>query len=1006
MEPLSVAARWAAVASACWAADEILRLTAGGGTPLFRPSAGIAAAALLIAGRRVWPGVLPGLAASAVVGSAGPPGFAALVEIAFRSAGVAAAAALMARVRTDCRISAGTCPALGAVLGAAAAGSAAAAGAAAVGADPRSVGFAEAAGVLYAAPFVLTLFGGPPWSIRRPDAGVAEAVATAAATAGVAALLLASGPLGLPEPPAAMVLVAPTWAAVRFGLAGASVATLLIGLLWAVGAPPTHDGVAVIVAGQILLFGGLAGRVWAEHEALTESRTRFALLADHLRAGFWIWDLDRRRLEYVSPAYQAITGRPAAELTADPAGFLRHVPAEDQPALERLIAGPAAGLAAEVDFRYRAPDGRLLWLRCRSYPVRDADGRVAKVVGVGEDVTEFKHAQEDRRRFFDASADLLFILEPDDRIREVNPAVGRTLGWQAEDMRGRAWTEFVHPDDLAGAEEAGDTLRSAGSLLGFECRFRTADGDWRILRWTSVAGRGDGLVYSNARDVTDRRRMEAELRAEKEFLQTVLDNAPVLITVIQDLRPVYFNRSAARAFAGLEGPAADGNLLKAAHPDPRRLEEAYRHVRAADGTWRDFEVRTAPGEVRRQSWANVRLSDGRVVGIGLDITDRVRAEQALADSERRFRALVHSAADVIVVVAPDGRLSYVSPAVQATLGLQPEDLLGRDGLGRVHPDDAAAVRQGLADCLTHPGEPRTGQFRLQRPDGGWRDFEAVARNLVGDPAVGGVVVNLRDVTERRRIEEHLREAAKMQAVGRLARGIAHEFNSLLMAAMIHAGMIRRALPESDPLRRDAEQIGKAVERAAALTRQLQAFGRRQMLHPEPLDLAEVIDEGLGLLQRVVGEAVTVRWDCHAPVGRVRADRGQIEQVLLSLAGRARQLMPAGGSLALRLEEADAPPEWAGRRDRPAGRCAVLAVTDDGPAPGPAELERMFEPFAGSGDFDRVSLELAAVHGIIVQSGGHIEAGAGPGGGTAFRIWLPLWPGEPGDGPPPPAQPPL
>ena len=281
------------------------------------------------------------------------------------------------------------------------------------------------------------------------------------------------------------------------------------------------------------------------------------------------------------------------------------------------------------------------------------------------------------------------------------------------------------------------------------------------------------------------------------------------------------------------------------------------------------------------------------------------------------------------------------------------------------------------------------ETRCARKDSSLVDVYVSTALLRGGGVLGTVWV-MADVTERRVMEEQLRQAQKMDAVGQLAGGVAHDFNNLLTVITSYGQFLLNALPEHDPRRSDAHEITQAAARAATLTRQLLAFSRRQVLQPQVLDLNEVIGEMERLLRRVISEDISLVTQFESSIGAVRADRGQIEQVVMNLVVNARDAMPSGGVLAISTRVAHLDAAYARRHAGVSpGRHVVIAVRDTGMGMDTATQERIFEPFfttkaKGKG----TGLGLSTVYGIVRQSGGHIEVRSALGRGTTFEIFLP------------------
>jgi signal transduction histidine kinase len=307
----------------------------------------------------------------------------------------------------------------------------------------------------------------------------------------------------------------------------------------------------------------------------------------------------------------------------------------------------------------------------------------------------------------------------------------------------------------------------------------------------------------------------------------------------------------------------------------------------------------------------------------------------------------------------------------------------------VHPEDAATLRPQLERALANPGEVVTSTYRLRHADGSWRFLESMAVSHRHNPAIRAIVINARDVTERHLLEEELRQSQKMEAVGRLAGGIAHDFNNLLAVMLGYTTLTQSRAGDPAVVTRNLEHIRTAAERAASLTRQLLAFSRKQVLMPRVLDLDAVVGELSTMLERMIGEDVQLVTNVEGAKGRIRADRGQMEQVIVNLAVNARDAMPRGGRLDIVLRDVVVAPSAAEPGALRPGRYARLEISDHGVGMDAETLERLFEPFFSTKERGKgTGLGLATVYGIVKQSGGHITVKSAPGQGTTFRIWLP------------------
>ncbi len=367
-----------------------------------------------------------------------------------------------------------------------------------------------------------------------------------------------------------------------------------------------------------------------------------------------------------------------------------------------------------------------------------------------------------------------------------------------------------------------------------------------------------------------------------------------------------------------------------------------------------------------------------------------RMKQQLREREEYFKSLIEQAMDIIAVLDGEGAIRYASPSASMILGYTPEELVGRHMLDLVHADDVTATRTVFAEGVATGEGGRLLELRFRHKDGTYRILEAIGRYLLDDPVVRGVVINARDVTERRSLERQLLQAQKMEAVGRLAGGIAHDFNNVLTAIFGYVGLLLYGLPTLSPLRPDLEEIRKAADRAAGLTRQLLAFSRKQVLEMRVLDVNELVTDMDKLLRRLLGEDIDVVTKLDASLGAVRADAGQLEQVIVNLAVNSRDAMPAGGGLTIATQNVELDELYAQEHIpvRP-GSYVMLALTDTGTGMSAETMSHMFEPFfttkeAGKG----TGLGLATVYGIVKQSGGYIWCYSELGQGTTFKIYLP------------------
>lgn len=575
-----------------------------------------------------------------------------------------------------------------------------------------------------------------------------------------------------------------------------------------------------------------------------------------------------------------------------------------------------------------------------------------------------------------------------DAIVYANPGAARITGYSRDEMVGASFVTGVHPEFRSLMTERA-FARQEGRLAAdeFEIKIVTKGGEERWIHGSSglaMLSGGPALVTTFF-DVTERRRAEQEREESRRMLRLVLDTIPVRV-FWKDLESRYLGCN--RLFAQDAGLHSWEEVVGKTDFEMTWREQAalYRADDAAviasgEAKLNYEEPQTTPSGsklVLRTSKVPLRGADGNIFGVlGTyeDITDRKRAEEALKESEERYRSLVELSPDAIAIHV-DGQLVFVNEQGARLLGYSsPAEMVGRHVLEFVHPDYHAVVMERTRRALLErQAQPLMGEVLL-RADGTPVEVEVANTPFTyhGAPAVQVVV---RDVSERRKVEERLRQAQKMEAVGQLAGGLAHDFNNILQALLSTTQVLKARHQQDGELATGLSEIEAYVRRGAVLARQLLLFARREVTRLALADLNEVVGATASMLRRLMPENVTLEVALACGVLPVRVDRGQIEQVLVNLAVNAREAMLGGGQLRVRT---GANAGW-----------AWLEVADTGVGIPSDVRARIFEPFfttkaAGEGS----GLGLSVVQSIAQAHGGAVEVESEPGRGALFRVTFPL-----------------
>jgi PAS domain S-box-containing protein len=532
----------------------------------------------------------------------------------------------------------------------------------------------------------------------------------------------------------------------------------------------------------------------------------------------------------------------------------------------------------------------------------------------------------------------------------------------------------------------------------------------------TIAAQVGGVVARIRAESQKEAALEALRRRERDFSSLVEHATDMIVRFDADLRHVYCNPAVERQFGIPMHTFLGKTPLEAAEPQPsEQAKFVDRSLRKVLETRAEQQVEQSYKVPSGVKYFQTRIvpefdANGRIeslLAVTRDITERRQAEEALQASEKRFRALVENSADAIAMISADGAVIYEAPNVPRITGYTTEERLGKSGFETVLAEDWPIVQTAFAQLVASPGSVAQNiQFRAIRKDGAIWWAEATATNLLHDPSVRAIVINYRDITDRKQAESQkeaalkaLREnmerlkmtqaqlvqAAKLAAVGELAAGVAHELNNPLTSVLGYAELLLRSLPPDTPFRGDLEIIDKQAIRARDIVRNLLDFARQSKPERRPSDLNQVVQQTLGLIRQHLETSGVVIEEQYAPhLEPITLNSGQIKQVFLNLINNAAQAMPYGGRLCVST----------GR----VGDEILVTVADTGSGIPPDIMDRIFDPFfttkpVGQG----TGLGLSVSLGIVQDHGGRITVESrlkppdpdGRPGGSTFSVWLPV-----------------
>ena len=763
-------------------------------------------------------------------------------------------------------------------------------------------------------------------------------------------------------------------------------------------------------------------------DRLEESETKYRELVENLNDVVYSIN-GEGKITYASPAVETILGYTDKELIGRPFGAFLHI--DDQDRLSKAFRDVLHNKLNPSEYRVRSKSNEFRWVRTSSRPIY-RNGRVIGLQGVLTDISERKNAEVEIKRLNERlaiAADSAKIgvweldLETDTLIWD--DWMYRIYGIEPKPFAGayETWKKGVHPDDLPKADQ--EVQEAIGGTKPFDTQFRIIrpDGEIRHVKaFARVLRNRDGIPVKMTGvnfDISEQKAAADSLRKSESEKQAILDaSIDVIMLVDTELKIRWANQTAAKIidkrpedlkglkchqlFQNRDNPCPGCPTLEALTSGKPSHKTMYQPAMKGIGEsyWEDYCV-------------PVKSESGRVIGaveIARNVTDRKKDEMMLLASEEKFSKAFRNAPLLMAITElKDGRYLEVNEAFVHVTGYSREEAIGKTSieLGLFAIED----REGLLNLLQSDGHTKDLEIEFTCADGSKRIglFSGEKFEYEGKMRLLSTVMDITDrkqnEADREKLQAQFIQAQKMESVGKLAGGVAHDFNNNLSVIQGYAQIMLEDMNSGDSRREGLKQIHEAAKRSAALTRQLLAFARKQTISPKRLDLNDTVEGMLKMLRRLIGENIELLWHPGPNLRNIKMDPAQIDQILANLCVNARDAIDGIGKLTIETRNANLDSHYCSKHPGvEPGQYAMMAVIDDGSGMDKGTLQEIFEPFfttkaVGKG----TGLGLSTIYGIVKQNHGFIDVYSELGKGTAFKIYIPRYQGDPAQDKPDPSE---
>jgi PAS domain S-box-containing protein len=667
---------------------------------------------------------------------------------------------------------------------------------------------------------------------------------------------------------------------------------------------------------------------------------------------------------------------------------------------ERMVALiKENGEIQNFEARATRSDGSMIWVLYSGF----LNYEKGYIEGVLADITEHKQAEEALREseeryrsLFKNNHSVMLLIDPENAdIVDANPAAISYYGWSYEELTSKKITNINTLTEKQVFQEMEKAKKEHRRHFYFQ--HRLADRNIRDVEVYSgpIQLQGRQLLYSIIHDITDRNQVEKALRESEEKLRNIIEHSNEIFYIHDTEHILTYVSSTSKDIFGYTPEEMMRNWTELITDNPinqkgfeltqkaidtgERQEAYLLEAKKKDGTLFLLEIEESP----------VKDAEGKVAGIigaGRDVTNRRQAEEALRKSEEKYRELIEDINDVIFSVDINGVITYISPVIESVLGYHPSEVIGKNFIEFIHPEDLDFVMERFEQVIS--GELEPSEYRLIEKSGRPRWVRSSSRPNYEEGSILGIRGVLIDISERKRLEAQLQQVQKMEAIGTLAGGVAHDFNNLMMGMLGNVSLVLHDLEPSHPHYEMLKHVDGLIQSGSRLTRQLLGFARKGKYEVKPVSLKKIVKESSETFGRTRKE-ITIKHELAEELFAVEADEAQIQQVLLNLYINASDAMPGGGNLFLQTLNVTHAELKDKQYDPKPGNYVMIKVADQGAGMDEKTMERIFDPFFTTKEMGRgTGLGLASAYGIIKGHGGYIDVDSKEGHGTTFSIYLP------------------